>query len=229
MIVRSFFIAICLIGLSTACRNVELTNTEPFLFEEYYIRFLQAERELKAQATYYEGDSLETATPKTFFGGVSFLGSGMKARSLPNNITRYSTTRDRITYPERFRFGYKNDSGELIDYNLEMAPIGSYSIPDTINKRSPITISIENSPLEADESIVILINDSANKASTFSYKGPMDNTSFILSQQQLAALAIGKAEVYLVKKQVTAKKNNHRKIQSTIEFYSASQIIEVIE
>lgn len=219
-----------LLGLAlTSCTSSEIADTSPTIFEQYYVRFLQTEQQIKATASFFEGDSLATANPKTFFGGVSFLGSGMEAKTLPNNIARYTTTRNRITYPERFRFGYKNDTGELQDFNVELEPIDDFFLQDSILLNQDVLVTVNGGQLASDEQLVFLFNDSKNRATSISFDGPRESIEYSLSAPQLQSLNMGKGEFYLVKKKLYREEIGIRKIEANVEFYSLSKPIEVYQ
>jgi hypothetical protein len=220
----TFLISLAVWGLLGSCANPTAVQEQgPKIFEQYYIRYLQAERQLKAQATFFEGDSLLSATPKTFFGGVSFLGSGMKPRTLPGNTIRYTTTRNRLAYPERFRFGYKNDAGDLVDYKLELKPIDNFFLKDSIRLGQAATIVVNGGALDQNETLVFLFNDQEQKATSITVEGPTTEIEYLLPAEQLQQLAVGTGELYLVKKQVTRDSIDNRRMESTLEFYSASK------
>ena len=88
----SYFTFGMIILLTTGCQDAITFKDDPQLIAEYYVRYLESDRQIKAYATFHEGDSLSNALPKTFLGGVSFRGSGMEPRAISNQITRYTIT-----------------------------------------------------------------------------------------------------------------------------------------
>ena len=77
--------------LVTGCKRDPKVSTK--LFADFFVRYLQDVAEMKAQASFNEGDSLTTASPKTIQGGVAFQGSGMEMRSVQNTLVRYTKIR----------------------------------------------------------------------------------------------------------------------------------------
>ncbi|MCB0680399.1 MAG: hypothetical protein KDC32_05555, partial [Saprospiraceae bacterium] len=69
--------------------NEPATVQQPLIFGDLYMRFLQETGQIKAEASFFEGDSLSSAQPKELTGGVSFLGSGMESRRIGDRLLRY--------------------------------------------------------------------------------------------------------------------------------------------
>ena len=219
----SFFFLSCL-----SCNQDTALVESTQLFEEYYVRFLQAEKELKAHASFFEGDSIQNAKPKIFFGGVAFQGGGMQMRNLPKGVVRYSSTLEKADFISPFKFRYKNDLGETIIEKIEMQGIDDFFIKGDISQSQGMTLSL-NTELSDKESLVLLFSDEQNRAASIQIDGPSELLEHVINKEQTQRLQVGKGMLYLVKKQVNYREEKNRQISSTIEFYSKTIEIEVKE
>ncbi len=226
-----FFLPFCLLAiwLFAACQPNQNATTEETLFEEYYIRFLEPEKELMAYATFQEGDSLESAKAKIFFGGVSFQGSGMQVRNLPKGIVRYTYKLKSANYQPPFKFRYKNDLGEQVEEIVQMQGIGKFEVTDSISQRKGMNLIIENGNLSENEQFILLFTDQTKRAFSIPIMGPTARNNYRLQASQISKLSKGKGQLYLVKKQNITREEGNRSISCNIEYYSNTIDIEVFD
>lgn len=215
---KYFLLAISTILLWGCENNPDLSND--VLFEEYYVRYLEAEKELKAYATFLEGDSLKNAKPKIFFGGVAFQNSGMEVRNLPKGVVKYRIKNDQVSYNNPFTFKYRNEEGETVEERLKMKPLGDFFVKDPISLSKGMTLVINDGSLSEDEQLILLFSDEKNRAFSIPIMGPTDQIAYGLTSNQIKNLSEGKGQLYLVKKQNKLREENNRIISSNIEFYS---------
>ena len=215
---RYFLLAITTF-LFWGCENNANLNNE-ILFEEYYVRYLEAEKELKAYATFLEGDSLQNAKPKIFFGGIAFQNSGMEVRNLPKGVVKYSITNDNASYSNPFTFKYRNEEGVAIEEVLEMKPLGDFFVKDNISLSKGMTLVINDGSLSEDEQLVLLFSDEKNRAFSIPIMGPSEQIEYTFTNDQIQNLSEGKGQLYIVKKQSKIKEGENRSVSSNIEFYS---------
>lgn len=202
-------------------------HTQPRLFGEFYVRYLAPERILRAEATFVKGDSIATAQPFTFEGGVAFLGSNMKARKLSDKLTRYQYEQA-LAYPEAARFSFRPQAEEKpLNLTCSMSPLGHFSIPDGLSRSDGFTLLAEGSKLTEDESLVLLFADPDNKASTIILKGPSKSERHVFQGIQVADFALGTHQLYLVKKKVTTREETGITAQVTMEYFSDVLEVEV--
>ena len=64
------------------------------IYGSFLVRYMEQGNQIKATASFFEGDTLRTARPKAWEGGVSFLGSAMKMRNMVDSEFRYTTERN---------------------------------------------------------------------------------------------------------------------------------------
>jgi hypothetical protein len=213
---RSCLLPLILLAL-LSCRS-ERAERGPSLFGNLYVRYLQEGSEIKAQASFFEGDSAHRAAPKSITGGVTFQGGGMEKRTIQDKIIRYQYEGEAL-YPKQFRFQVQDDDGRAQEFTLEMDPVSSFSIPDTIYNNVGATLGLEPAFQADREELVLLFTDSEGKASVVEIKAPVGN-KVSLSPAQLSRLSPGPNQLYLVKKQKTALSKGAWRITGEVEFYS---------
>ena len=217
-----------LLSLSWSCQNRQLQQEQgPQLYAELFVRYLQSERELKAVATFFEGDSLASALPKTFTGGVAFQGSGMETRPLPGGTVRYNLQRQ-ADYAEAFPFRFTNEGGKQQEYSLAMTPLDTFFVVDgKASKTQGMVLYAKGGELQADESLVFFFSDTQNRAATFTISGPHQGEEYRISRQQLKDLSPGPHYMYLVKKKRTTEEKGKLSVLADVEFYTRLAELEV--
>lgn len=214
--------------LGSACKKARTYEDNTRLFSEYFVRYLEAERQIKAYATFFEGDSLPTAVPKAFLGGVSLQGSAMEARNLMDKATRYTITRTG-DYTEAFEFKYKDDQRVENSHTISMSPIKNFVVAPQIHKSEGLTLTVEGGELSKEESLVLLFNNENNKASSITITGPSQGIEHRIPADNLNGLNTGKCQLYLVKKKNELFESPDTYTVSSIEFYSNTVEVEVVE
>lgn len=216
--------------LLSACQTNEKpnqSNAKP-LFVNYEVRYLEQEKELRALATFKEGDSLDVAAPKEF-SNVSFQGSAMDKQVLGEKGFRYILSR-KGPYSNNLDFGYKNDDGIPVNYDLSMPEVGEFFIKEgTINKNTGATLVWKGEALDDSQSFVFMFTDKNNKASSISIKGPTNLSEVFLPMEAVAKIATGEVQLYLVKKQILRTQVENQNILSVVEYYTSPIAIEVVE
>ena len=212
--------------LWTSCQPSP-SQSGPRLYGELYVRYLASERQLKAEASFLEGDSLADARPVSFEQGISFLGSGMVPRSLPGEVTRYQY-QEKLDYPESFRFGLIPPQGERVEVEFSMEPLGDFTIDGEVSKTSGFTLRAQGSTLSDEESLILLFSDANNKANTIILKGPSEKIQHTFLGKQLSGFALGKHQLYLVKKRQSTLENDWLSANAVIEYYTAIQQVDIL-
>lgn len=220
----ALFVCVCF----AAC-NSKPTKTKPAetLFANFYIRYLETEKLMKAEAFFLKGDSLKNAVSFQPGGGVSFQNSGTESRTLPNQSVRYGFE-NQADYPTDFEFKFENPDGENQSQTFRLNPAGNFSVKSGLSKSKGSVLILEDDKLEEGESFVFLITDSENQTISLITKLNEDNT-FEIPAEKLEKLAVGKIKFYPVKKQVKEVSENGYHYTSTIEYYSRTYTFELAE
>jgi hypothetical protein len=213
-----------------ACQSNEKNNevkAKP-LYINYEVRYLEQEKELRALAYFKEGDSLKSAVSREF-SNATFQSSAMEKQNLGGRGSRYILTR-KGAFSSNLDFGYKNDEGIPINYDLSMPAVGKFFIKGgNIYKNKGTTIVWKGDPLDASQSIVFMFTDKNNKASSASIKGPTKLPEAFISTKNLAGINLGKGQLYLIKKQVRKTTDQNQTILSVVEYYTSPIDVEFVE
>lgn len=211
--------------LVTGCKRDPKVSTK--LFADFFVRYLQDVAEMKAQASFNEGDSLTTASPKTIQGGVAFQGSGMEMRSVQNTLVRYTMHRRSLFNPP-FNFSYQGTNGEIQSYTVPLLGIDSFYVRGDVSITKGMTLVMKGAPYTPEEGLVLLFSDSNNNAQSLSFNGFSGNELFIPAEK-LAILTPGPWKLYLVRKISKIESTPATNILGAGEFYTRTIDIDVKE
>lgn len=223
---KRFLTFLALTALLLSACKLEKPGKGPWLFGTLYVRYLQDGQQIKAEASFFKGDSSHTAVPVTILGGVSFQGSGMESRNIQNKLIRYQYE-NAGKYPDRFEFQAQDENGKSQKFSIEMPPLEAFSMPDTIYRDQGFSLEISPAPGPKPESLAILLTDQEGKASLVEIPGPI-SSSISVNPTQLKRLAPGPYQVYLVKKQHTFIEEGRFKVNCDAEFYTSVKEVAIV-
>ena len=215
-----FFLSVLLLACQPA-------DPGPRIFGSLYVRYLQDGAQIKAEASFFKGDSIHLARPVSILGGVSFQGSGMESRNIQDKLIRYKYEHT-ADYPENFAFKAQDEEGKSYRFSLSMPPVTDFFLPDTLSLSAPCSLRIQPSPGSGNESLALLFTDTTGKAALIEVPAPISQT-ITLSPQQLETLMPGPNQVYLVKKSHSSLKQGPFDLQGEIEFYTAAKEVFVAD
>jgi hypothetical protein len=225
---RTVFFLLCASCLAlSACEGAGAESRAPHVFAEYFIRYLEEERQLKAHAAFFEGDSLQAAQPKVIAGGVALQNIAMSRRDLGGRGIRYTLDRS-ADYEPPYRFSYRDDRGLFREHLIDMSPIANFFIKGQISKSLGMAIVVEGGLLKHGESLLLLFTDAEQMATSISIGGPTSTIEYALPPHALANLNPGPGWLYLVKKQSATIQGQTQTTFSAIEYYSRTINIEVL-
>jgi hypothetical protein len=224
----SAILLVCLVFGASGCKQQENPVTEPTIFEDYFVRFLSQEQQLKSQAVFATGDSANAITPYIPLGGVSFLGSGMEMRKISEDLIRY-TLEIQAAYQIPFKFRFKNTQGTFNTYEISMTPIEDFFIKNMVSKTKGTDLVINGGLLSKEETLVFIFSDADNVAASHTVKGPIKDITYNIPPAIFKNLVPGTGKLYLVKKILKNESLDNREIHAEIEFYSKDIDIEIKE
>lgn len=195
-------------------------NPTPKLTADLYVRYLADNAEFTAQATFKEGDTIETARPKAMPGGVAFQNSGMEQRSI-SGIVRYEMKR-RGPFNPPFIFSFNNEKGEKQHLDVALNPIDSFYVKGQAVKTAGLTLGVNASPLAAGESLVVLLSDQAGQSASLKFAGPFNTQELFVPGSTFVALQPGKLQIYLVRTSTQTKDEPRQSLVAVGEYYSAT-------
>lgn len=226
----TFTLLLALAIITFSCRNNEPEKVKSDLHGDFFVRYLAPEQELKAYASFSQGDSVQISVPIEMAGGVTFQGSGMEARNLQGQQIRY-VYETQSDYTAPYTFKTQTPGGQPLEHTIAMKGIGKFSIKEgVISKSKGMTLVIEQGSLEKGESIVMLFTVPATGASyTVIAAGPHPNDIHEIPATTIPALPKGKVQLYLVKKQEVISDTPLANITASAEYYSDMIEVEVVE
>jgi hypothetical protein len=110
-----------------------------------------------------------------------------------------------------------------------MNPIGDFFVKDEISKSKGMTLIVNGGILQSNEQLVLLFSDYNNRATNITINGPTKDIEFELKPEQLQELEVGSGQLYLVKKQYNEDQEERLSATASIEFYTRSIEIEILE
>lgn len=195
------------------------------VYADYFIRYMAEGNELKATASFQEGDTITHVSPLKLKGGVTFHGSGMVLKNIQDKVYRYTQARV-ADYAEVFSFRHQYQ-GETLVYEIKMNPIKDFYVKGSASGSNGLDVVVVDQPLEKGESYVFLLSDQNNKAVSFTVRGPGNKLENQFPAEEIAKLEAGKGELYIVKKQTRFERQGKRDIRAEIEYYTMPLMVDI--
>lgn len=220
-----FFVATAFV----ACQS-ESAQEVP-MYADFFVRYLETEEQIKAHASFYEGDTLTTSKSVTFDDEVTFQNNVMQPRQIMENRNFRYVYNGKGDYSDTFTFKFPKSTGfGKRAYTVAMAPIEDFSVKNGVVSLSEgMVLEIQGEPFQANESLVLLFTGEHNVSVAAEFEGPFDVAELDVPAVQLLGVEPGKNALYLVKKQVNADKADNMDVTSSVEFYSKIIDVEVVE
>lgn len=226
---RFILLALFLWSLA-ACRNESAhSNTNAIqapLQTEFYVRYLEAERQVKAHASFTYGDSLPALHSHQFSKGVTFQGNAMKSSQLPDQLLRYVYNGVSDYATDGFLFTYEDPHSKPRSARLKLSPIEDFSLQGNSLSKGLI-LSIKGASFRDNENLVLLFLNDKNQAFSTEIKGSFEGKSLNLPAAQLVGITPGNYFLYLVKKQIAISRDANIHMTSEIEFYTKTIKVQI--
>lgn len=199
----------------SSCSNDSPLSTAPHQYGDFFVRYLAQPKQLKATASFLEGDTIRTARPIEMEGGVLFQDRSMEMRYLPNSAVRYNVE-EPTPYADKFSFAF----GKSQVFEMSMTPIDSFRVNDGKCQLADGLSLYVDSPPKENESLVLFFSDANRKASTLTLEGPIGDQQIVVPASQLSQLIPGHYELYLVKKKKLSREGKTVSSIGAIEYYT---------
>ena len=227
----SLFILFGFSLLTTSCTNEPKPTTASTLtvFSNFYVRYLQEDKELKAEAIFKIGDSIRTAQTKAIHS-VFFEESAMELKDLGKNGVRYRSKKAGQIFKENYLFKAEINETQELDYILKLKPIHSFSIKEkTLNRSKGTTLVWEGTALSKEELLVVFFVNPDKKPVSLTINGPTNTSEVFLAAKNLSRLKAGKGQLRLIRKALNQLEDEPKNIESVIEYYTKSIDIDIVE
>jgi hypothetical protein len=197
------------------------------VYGSFFIRYMEDGNWLQSNVSFYEGDTIATAKPKTWKGGVSLLGSAMDARNLPGDEIRYITDRQ-IDFITDYTFRFSEDNANLREVKTNIQPISPLKFKAPASKSAGLILEHGGTPMESGESIVVLLTDSTGQTYTIELSGPQRSSSLVLNSGQVENIPAGTYEWYGVRKKQRQYKEEYLDYSVETEYYAKAVKVEIL-
>ncbi|MEL7121400.1 MAG: hypothetical protein AAFO07_18275, partial [Bacteroidota bacterium] len=131
-VVLSSLLLILLFGCNSSTTSEE-SNEKTFV--SLYVRYLEAERDLKATATILQGSEIGNARSIKAAEPVFLNGQAMQERKLPEKIYRYTLQDNGLAYPQNFNYNFRLPNGQKNDIAVQMESVVNFSVDSLCNKK----------------------------------------------------------------------------------------------
>jgi hypothetical protein len=225
MYMRLIFFLI-LSNLATfGCKNSP-SNPQNTLRMECYVRVLESEEQITAQATLRD-QATTNKTPKEIKGGIRYQGSPMDI--VPGAGLSY--IKDFAgTYRPDHAFSWDTEDGtKRHTLSLEMHDMKGFGFgSSTLQRNKPATFRWESAPLERGEALVFMWEKSDRSAAQ-----PMEiynsnsKPEIEFPASKLSELAPGTWTLYIVRKRLIKADANGIPAQAVLEFYSQTDTLVI--
>lgn len=225
---RSSYFFILLLFISVlACRENSDQSDSVHFNADYYVRYLAANQELKAEAQFTDGVEPQSIRSKRIAGGVEFQGKPMKMQTLKEQRYRYIYT-DTTVFPSEIYFQYSRNK-DLAREELAMTPIDYYRTSGPAEKTAGLTLVTRQNLLKGNESLVVLLADRHNRAASYTIPGPTQDSIHQVPPDVFQDLETGPGSLYLVKRMKKTIEQARQTITATVEYYTDTLRVQIID
>lgn len=218
---KHIFFLILTAGTFSHCKTAEQPKKYSF---DCYVRYLETEARLHAEATLREGDP--NPHPVEVAGGILYQGKPMTLKQLSGLV--YKT--DLPGGAElKHVFSWKDDKGKPHSFDMQVSPITDFGFDNkTLLRQKPATFHWQGAPMTKGETFVFLWENAALRKTV-----PMEiyNTGsqpvIEFPAAQLAKLDPGEWTLYLVRKKLVKSDAGGIPASGVFEYYTKTETIRV--
>jgi len=233
---RNLLITFLLLGLMSCSCGLEKPDEQAIpearhkLYVDYYLRYLQSEKQLKVEASFREGIHIDSAKNIEPEGSVFLENIQLLPYRISSDNLRYQKEFNRV-FEDEYNFKFVDDKEQsIINHPIQISSIDNFSIEEnTGSKSTGFNITWEGDTLQENEELLVLLTDSKNKASSYIMEGPSSKKSCTFPTTRMDGLNTGKGFLYLVKKQKSFVEKEEMSIKTLAEFYSDKVDINITE
>ena len=203
----------------------KFTKKEPEVNHNYqvinlYVRYLEPDQKMEAEAVVYEKDSSNSNIPVSVDKGVFFEDGAMSKKELLNGQRiSYKTSRKK-KFDGSYSFKFNFSSTDSLILEVDQSPIDSFWVLGPVSRNKSAFINWISDPLLVDESLVVLFNDKTNSATSFELKGPSESKKFEIPPKTFENTEAGEVQYYLVKRKLSNTLKENLTIITNLEYYS---------
>ncbi len=219
---------ILLISLCFSCNFSQKETTKKNILQvDYYVRYLQADKQFKVNISFTEIDSTKKIMPRKM-EEVLFANKVLNGKKIGNQYRYQLATQ--MPFSENYGLTYRLNQTEIDSLAIPIQAMSDFSIKKgKVSKTAGTNLMFVGDEQSSKETLVLLFSDVNNKTATIKIGNHSQNAPIIILPEQVRHLAVGKGKVYLVKKQTVQTASKNLALTGLTEYYSAVKEIEIIE
>ncbi len=221
---KNYLTFLAFFGLLSACQEEKPVT----IAADLYVRYEQDAKKLKAEALFFEADSLSKGKNVIFQNGVTLNGTKMLTVTLPGGMVRYELEMSDGTLAPKYAFEFQDKAGREHSLPLKIHPFEKIGLTETTCQNLPcLNVSFEGPEIEKDEKLVVMFTDTASTSQSLEIKGPIVKNQIPVAPAQLNRLKPGPATAYLVRSKTSSEKKDGILAKKLAEFYSITTSVEI--
>lgn len=203
------------------CQTAEPAQKRTF---DCYVRFLEPEAQIHAEATLQEGDASPRAIQAP--GGVVYQGKEMKLLTEPGISYRMNKSGG---FDPVHTFSWKDEKGVVRQFEMQLSPIRQFGFgTKSLSHKQPATLRWVGEPLAKGETLVFLWENAAlHKTVPMEIINTGGEAAIEFPAAKVAQLDPGQWTYYLVRKKLTKADANGVAASGIIEYYTKSDTVQV--
>jgi len=189
-----------LTSLCISCNFMQKEATKKNSLQvDYYVRYLQGDKQLKVNISFTEIDSTEKRIPQKM-EEVVFANKVLSGKKV-GNLYRYQLVEE-MPFVETYGLTYRINQREIDSLAIHIQAISDFAIKkEKVSKTAGTNLTFAGAQQPTKETLVLLLSDRNNQAATIKIEHHPINAPITILPEQVSQLAIGKGKVYIVKKQ----------------------------
>lgn len=215
MFKNTLFIATALLViLFSGCKG---EDKMAYYSAEYFVRYLEGEQTVKADARIYAGTDAASVKPVAC-ESMHFREYEMKANSKLGNLYQYEA---KMPFAAKCAFEFQLTTTKKPQaFSYEMTPVPSFSVSDSLGLPKGLFLTWEGTPLVLGESIVLIFEQDDRSTAEATVTGPTPGNSVAIPRIQLKGISPGTWAVYLVRKRNVVLVEEDHSITAEAAYYT---------
>lgn len=186
-----FCIAVTLLGCSE--------TTEKQLLGDFFIRYLEEDGSIKAQAKFKElsNDTEEWYYPAT---GVSFMDLPMDLKEMNGVTDDFYEYTGKKRVEDEMLFKFVNPKSEQVKQKITYKKLRNFSVKEgQIEVDSGFTLVWEGIPLQDKDELLMMVEGKNGEVQKISYSGVTKSTNLVYIPDQIKNFPKGKVKISLMR------------------------------
>lgn len=215
-----FFLILSALALF-GCQPAKTPQKRSF---DCYVRYLQTETKIRAEATLREGSP--NPKPVEAPGGVRYQGVEMKMMTVPHISYQFDQTGK---FEPEHTFSWKDEKGQELQFAMRISPIKNFNFGTKIlSRQQSATFRWEGTPLAKGETLVFLWENKAiGKTVPMEVINIGSEPTVEFPAAKIAELAPGEWTLYLVRKKLTKAEVSGVEASGVMEYYTKTDTVQV--